>query len=295
MRPLTVAIRAALPLAALLAACTATPPGPTAMATRSDAPAVGTVLRDCPDCPELVVVPAGRFVMGITPAEAERMGAPGNRYVSWEQPQHEVTIGKALAMGRYPVTRDEYALFAAEAGQEVAGTLWQTPGIRQTGRDPVVKVSWTEAKAYIAWLSRKTGRSYRLPTEAEWEYAVRAGTTTPWWWGDEVGTANAVCDGCGTNWDGKGTAPVDAMPPNPWGLYDMLGNAFDMVEDCWNPSYEGAPSDGSAWLGGDCNLRVSRGGSWTLDPRFVRAGTRGRDKPDYRGAMVGFRVARDLP
>jgi formylglycine-generating enzyme required for sulfatase activity len=254
-----------------------------------------TTFRDCPDCPQMVVIPPGQYLMGTGPAEAERMGGAANRYIGWEQPQHPVTIPKAFALGQTPVTRAQYAAFAAEVGPDVAGEAWRAPGIPQTDRDPAVKVSWNQAQAYIAWLSKKTGKVYRLPTEAEFEYAARAGTTTPWWWGAEVGDGHAVCDGCGTNWDGKQTAPVDALPPNPWGLYDALGNVFQMTQDCWHASYVGAPADGSAWLvGGDCGQRVSRGGAWTLDPRYVRAGARGRDALDYQGNMVGFRLARDL-
>jgi formylglycine-generating enzyme required for sulfatase activity len=259
--------------------------------------AAPAVLRDCAKvCPEMVVVPAGRFMMGTGPAEAERMGGAADRYIAWEQPQHPVTIARPFALGRYPVTRGEYARFAADVGPETAGEGWRAPGIPQTDRDPVVKVSWKQAQAYVAWLSRKAGHPYRLPSEAEWEYAARAGTTTPWWWGAEADGGHAICDGCGTQWDGSQTGPVDALPPNPWGLYDTLGNALEMTQDCWHASYVGAPSVGSAWVsGGDCSLRVSRGGAWTLDPRYARSAARSRDGEDYQGDMLGFRVARDLP
>jgi formylglycine-generating enzyme required for sulfatase activity len=138
---------------------------------------------------------------------------------------------------------------------------------------------------------------YRLPTEAEWEYAARAGTTTRYWWGDELGKNNANCYGCGSQWDGKQTAPVGSFQPNAFGVHDMLGNTWEWVEDCWHENYDDAPKDGSAWgeqQGGDCARRVSRGGAWGLEPRNVRSATRNRDAPDLRDGTVGFRLAQDI-
>jgi formylglycine-generating enzyme required for sulfatase activity/NAD(P)-dependent dehydrogenase (short-subunit alcohol dehydrogenase family) len=252
----------------------------------------GNKFRDCADCPEMIVVPSGRFQMGSTRAEADALGRPANKYMVWERPQHEVAIGEPLAVAATPITRRQYALFAADAGDAIAGSEWQAPGIQQGDDDPVVKISWGQAQAYAQWLTRKSGHSYRLPSEAEFEYAARGGTNTKYWWGDDIGVNRAVCDGCGSSWDAVRTAPVGSFGANPFGLTDMIGNVFHWTLDCWNPDYEAAPADGSAWLSGDCEQRVIRGGSWNLDPRYIRAATRGRDAVDYLGKMLGFRVVR---
>jgi formylglycine-generating enzyme required for sulfatase activity len=254
----------------------------------------GSKFRDCATCPEMVVLPAGRFLMGSSRAEADQLGRPANKYMVWERPQHSVTIAAPLAFAATPITRRQYAQFAAEAGEAGAGAAWQSPGIQQGDDDPVVKISWAQAQAYAEWLSRRSGHAYRLPSEAEFEYAARGGTTTRYWWGDEVGVNRAVCDGCGSSWDAVRTAPVGSFGANPFGLADMIGNIFHWTLDCWNPDYEEAPVDGSAWLSGDCEQHVIRGGSWNLDPRYIRAATRGRDGIDYAGNMVGFRVVRDV-
>ncbi len=234
--------------------------------------------------------------MGTSAEEIARWGvAPSNRTIAWQQPKHHVTIARSFALAATPVTRAQYERFAREAGEKVAGIGWDSPGFRQTPDDPVVRVSWDQANAYVAWLSRKTGQHYRLPSEAEWEYAARGGTTTAYWWGDDAGVNHTVCDDCGSDWDSKGTAPVKSFAANPFGLYDMLGQMFEWTADCWNPDYRGAPADGSPWMSGDCNVHPSRGGSWNLDARLSRAAQRGRDDHDYSGNMVGFRVARDLP
>jgi formylglycine-generating enzyme required for sulfatase activity len=284
----TAVIALGIALSSLMAAAAA--PEPTTLPPRS----VPRSFRDCSQCPEMIMIPPGRFAMGTSPEEAIRLGiAPNNRILPWQQPQHAVHIDKPFALGAAPVTRADYAAFAAEAGAQIAGSGWESPGIAQTFRDPVVRVSWRQANAYVAWLTHRAGKPYRLPTEAEWEYAARAGTTTAFWWGDDVGIDHTVCDDCGSEWDGKGTAPVRSFPPNPFGLFDMLGQVFEWTADCWNASYVGAPLDGSAWSSGDCTLHPTRGGSWNLDSRYSRAGSRGRDGDDYEGNMVGLRVARD--
>ena len=267
-----------------------------ALAAASGVAAPDAGFRDCADCPEMVAIPPGRFDMGTGAAEVARLGiAPTSRTLPWQQPQHPVTIAKRFALGATPITRVEYAIFAAARGEAVAGVGWSAPGIRQTDDDPAVRVSWRQASAYVAWLAGKTGQPYRLPTEAEWEYAARAGTRTAYWWGDDPGVGRTVCDDCGSEWDGKGTAPVRRFAANPFGLFDMLGQVFEWTADCWNPNYEGAPRDGSAWRAGDCTQHPARGGSWNLDARFARAGQRSRDANDYEGNMLGLRVARDLP
>ena len=148
--------------------------------------------------------------------------------------------------------------------------------------------------AYTRWLSGQMGERYRLPSEAEWEYAVRAGTETAYSWGNEIGSNRANCDGCGRQWDGVQTAPVGSFSPNGWGLHDLHGNVLEWVQDCWNGSYQGAPTNGSAWESGDCSLRVLRGGSWIFRPRYLRSASRLRGTTANRIDLIGFRVARTI-
>jgi formylglycine-generating enzyme required for sulfatase activity len=168
------------------------------------------------------------------------------------------------------------------------------------GRMPTINVSWDDAKVYLAWLSRKTGKSYRLLSESEREYVTRANTNTPFWWGKSASTDQANYDGTQTYGAGaigknrQKTVPVDTFPPNPWGLYQVHGNVWEWLEDCWNASYKGAPSDGSAWLTGDCKQRNQRGGSWENAPKFMRSARRNTVPADFRGNIQGFRVARTL-
>ena len=238
----------------------------------------GRVFRDCPDCPEMVVVPAGSFMMG------------SNAYSS-EKPIHRVRIAKPFAVGKYEVTFAEWDACASDGG--CGG---RRPADNGWGRDrrPVINVSWRDAKAYVRWLSRKTGKRYRLLSESEWEYATRAGTTTRYSWGDEVGHNRANCDGCGSRWDDKQTAPVGSFPANGFGLHDMHGNVWEWMEDCWNKSYAGAPADGSARTGGDCGERVLRGGSWIGTPGNLRSAFRFWSSTGIRFNFIGFRVARTL-
>ncbi len=147
------------------------------------------------------------------------------------------------------------------------------------GQQPVINVSWDDAQRYVAWLSRITGKQYRLLTEAEWEYAARADSTTAYHWGDDIGKGNANCNGCGSEWDGKQTSPVGSFKANAFGLYDMVGNISEWVQDCYHDNFNGAPADGSAWTNGDCDFRVLRGGSWDKNPRFLRAADRDRALP----------------
>ena len=255
-----------------------------ALAAASGAAAQQTVptFRDCPDCPEMVAIPAGTFTMGSPATEARRGDIEG--------PQHRVTIAKPFALGKYEVTFAEWDACTA------AGGCAHRPGDQGWGRGrrPVIDVSWDDAKAYVAWLSRKTGKTYRLPSEAEWEYAARAGTPTRYSWGDEIGSNRANCRGCGSQWDWKQTAPVGSFAPNHMGLHDMHGNVWELVEDCWNGSYNGAPSDGRAWLTGLCRARALRGGSWTDDPGFLRSAYRVGHPTMLPDDGIGFRLARTL-
>jgi formylglycine-generating enzyme required for sulfatase activity len=167
---------------------------------------------------------------------------------------------------------------------------WCSPGFQQTDRHPVVGVSWQDANAYVEWLGRDTGQPYRLPSEAEWEYCCRAGTTTRYSWGDAAPTPQLANFGRNIG----STTEIGSYPFSPWGLHDMHGNVLEWVEDCWNDSYLGAPADGAAWLAGKRSLRVVRGGSWHDGPRNLRAADRGWDGPDYRRFFLGFRVVRTL-
>jgi formylglycine-generating enzyme required for sulfatase activity/uncharacterized caspase-like protein len=268
--------------------------------------------RDCPNCPEMVVAPAGRFIMGSPADEAGHSDKEG--------PQHEVTIGKSFAVGRFAVTRGEFASFVRSANHATGEKCWtyenwmgipegrsdrsfRNPGFTQDDHHPVVCVSWHDAKAFVAWLSKKTGKHYRLLSEAEREYVTRAGTTTPFWWGSSITPEQANYNGTYTYKGGgsKGeyrqrTVPVNSFEPNPWGLYNVHGNVWDWVEDCWHDNYQGAPRDGSAWTSGDCSIRLARGGAWLFDPESLRSAVRsGVDAlADMPRANRGFRVARTL-
>jgi formylglycine-generating enzyme required for sulfatase activity len=240
--------------------------------------------KECENCPEMVVVPAGSFMMGSPTSE------PGHS--ADEGPQHTVTIARPFAVGRFSVTFDEWDACAGDGGCN--GYKPSDEGWGR-GRRPVINVSWDDAKAYVAWLSQKTGKSYRLLSGAEYEYATRAGTQTAYPWGNTIGTNNANCHSCGSQWDAKQTAPVGSFPPNAFGLYDMVGNVREWTEDCYHATYVGAPLDGSAWIGGaDCSHRVVRAGSFLLAPAFLRSASRYWFSPDYRLRYLGFRVARAL-
>ena len=243
----------------------------------------GAVFRDCPECPEMVVVPAGEFMMGSPPSEEDRRDSEG--------PVHRVTIAEPFAAGKYEVTFEEWD--ACVGGGGCGGYRPDDEGWGRGSR-PVINVSWEDAQAYAAWLSGKTGENYRLLSEAEWEYAARAGTTTRYHWGDDIGRNRANCDDdvCGDSWDY--TAPVGSFAANGFGLHDVHGNVWEWVEDCWNDSYAGAPTDGSAWESGNCDLRVLRGGSWHGVPRDLRAAYRFWGGTGIRLGIIGFRVARTL-
>ena len=248
----------------------------------------GHVFRDCNDgCPEMVVVPAGEFTMGSPANEAARRHDEG--------PQHKVTIRQPFAVGKFEVTFAEWEACVGSGG--CAGNKSPADQGWGKGQRPVINVSWNEAKEYVAWLSRKAGKTYRLLSEAEWEYAARAGTTTRYAWGNDIGKGNANCDGCGSQWDNKQTAPVGSFKPNAFGLYDMHGNVWQWVDDCYASDLNGAPTDGSSWKGAckdETSSRVLRGGSWFDNPNGLRSANRGNDLPDYRNSDIGFRLARTL-
>jgi formylglycine-generating enzyme required for sulfatase activity len=243
----------------------------------------GQMFRDCAtDCPELVVVPAGAFVMGSPPDERDRDKDEG--------PQRKVKISQPFAVGKYEVTFAEWEACAAGGG--CTGNPSPSDQGWGKGRRPVINVSWHDAKAYVDWLSRRTGKPYRLLSEAEWEYAARAGTATRFSVGGSISRNDAHFQN-GSASSVVGTVEVGMFPANAFGLHDMHGNVSEWVEDSGHSSYRDAPTDGSAWIDGS-STRVLRGGSWNDPPRGLRSAFRLRDRPNYSVGIVGFRVARDL-
>jgi formylglycine-generating enzyme required for sulfatase activity len=278
--------------------------------------------RECANCPELVVVPAASFTMGSPESEKDRRNDEG--------PRHRVTIGKPFAIGKFHVTVNQFAAFVAETGydagskcrtfedgkvEERSDRSWRNPGFAQSGSHPAVCLSLNDATAYVDWLARKTGKTYRLLTEAEWEYAARARTEpaaySRYSFGDDENdlcrygngadqTTKSTVPGA-SNWtiapcnDSYAyTSPVGSFAANAFDLYDMQGNARQWTEDCYHDNYAGAPSDGSAWTTGDCSRRVLRGGSWSVDPGELRAAFRVRGTAAFRSRNDGFRVGRTL-
>ncbi|OED42323.1 hypothetical protein AB833_06625 [Chromatiales bacterium (ex Bugula neritina AB1)] len=223
--------------------------------------------------PVMVAIPAGKFIMGSSSGADD------------EKPAHEVTIS-AFSMSRYEITMEQYRVFAA-------ATSRPSPQFEEAdSKSPVTNVNWLDAISYTEWLSEKTGRKYRLPSEAEWEYAARAGTTTDFNTGEELkGAAN--CIGCGSKWDDKRAAPVGNFPPNDFGLYDVHGNVWEWVQDCWTDNYDGRDGSAGAIEEKGCERRVLRGGSWYNEADYARSSYRGNESPDYRDSGVGFRVAHD--
>ena len=277
------------------------PPDPAGEGLRVDLQGTMTFL-DCPGCPEMVVVPAGSFLMGSPESEEGRHDDEG--------PVHRVTMARPFAVGVHEVTRGEFARFAESATARSRGMErlmmrgacygyeggeweehpdrhWRNPGFSQTDAHPVVCVSWEDARAYVRWLSDETGEAYRLLSESEWEYVARAGTTGPYHFGSSLSPSQA-------NYGESrgGTAPVGSYPANAFRLHDVHGNVSEWVEDCWNGGYRGAPADGSAWESGDCSRRVLRGGSWDDSPGALRSALRFGSPTGLRYNGVGFRVAR---
>ncbi|MFK3740577.1 bifunctional serine/threonine-protein kinase/formylglycine-generating enzyme family protein [Massilia sp. TN1-12] len=254
--------------------------------------------------PELVVLPTGRFEMG-SPEHERKVATQAGAQKGWlarELPQHWVGIARAVAMGRYPVTVGEWRAFVQATGWTQGGDVdWEAPGFPQDARHPVVGVNWFDAVRYTRWLSDVTGMTYRLPSEAEWEYACRAGTKTAFSFGDGITSDQANYDGNFSYNGGPrgeyrgGTTPVGSFPANPWGLHDMHGNVWEWVQDVVHDNYEGAPVDGSAWEeGGDQARRILRGGSWLYNPRYLRSALRNGFSAVLSNDIVGFRVVREL-
>jgi formylglycine-generating enzyme required for sulfatase activity len=307
-------MRMAMGLVLSAAAACALAAAPVAMQDDLQKLAPGTVFRDCEVCPDMVVLAPGTFRMGSPATETTRMDREG--------PVQTITFTRPFAVGKFEITRGEFARFVQETNREMggcnawdgatleyaAGKNWREPGFAQTDSDPVVCVNWQDANAYGQWLAQKSGKSYRLPSEAEWEYAARAGNPRTRPWGDNANeacryanvadqTAKKSVRG-GASWfvheceDGKVyTAPVGSFQPNAFGLHDMIGNAWEWAGDCWNASLVGAPADG-ATRNGDCTRRMVRGASWQSYPGLARSAMRARAEPDNRSADYGFRVVR---
>jgi formylglycine-generating enzyme required for sulfatase activity len=246
----------------------------------------GRIFQDCSDgCPQMVMIPSGRFLMG-------------SELYAREQPLHAVRFDSGIAVGRFETTFDEWDA-CVRGGGCIRNSTPSDEGWGR-GRRPVINVSWNDAKDYVSWLSRKTGKIYRLLTEAEWEYAARAGSMTTYSWGDKIDCGKASYDGgqgsdCAahTGWFSlRGTQLVGSYSANRWGLHDMLGNVWEWCEDNWHPDYRGAPDDGSAWRGGDASMRILRGGAWNYSPSGLRSADRNWFPPSGSTSFIGFRVAR---
>ena len=233
-------------------------------------PETGESFKDCVDCPEMVVIPAGSFTMGSPQTEG---------------PQHIVLFVQPFAMGKYVVTFAEWDSCVSGGGcsHRPSDQGWGR------GRRPVINVSWDDAKEYARWLSEKTGKDYRLPSESEWEYTARAGTRTAYHTGESISPTQANFDN-----ERQQTAEVGSYSPNSFGIYDVHGNVWEWVEDCWNDSYNGAPGDGLPWTTGICERRVERGGSWSETSRNIRSASRNYDSGSWRRNSAGFRIARTL-
>ncbi|HYD61968.1 MAG TPA: formylglycine-generating enzyme family protein [Noviherbaspirillum sp.] len=232
-------------------------------------------IRDCPTCPVLISLPAGTFTMG------SNTGDPS------EKPAHRVGIANPFAIGKYEVTVDQWSACAEAGGCPKLSSAGP-------GGTPVRDVSWDEAQQYVKWLSSTTGKSYRLPSEAEWEYAARGGTSSRFWWGEQMRPGNANCKDCGQPWSDDAPAKVGSFAPNPYGLHDVNGSVWEWVADCWHTSYRGAPTDGRAWDTPGCRERVIRGGSWRDDHSYMPVSTRFKYGASVRYSQNGFRVARDM-
>jgi formylglycine-generating enzyme required for sulfatase activity len=269
----------------------------------------GATFHDCSNCPQMMALTTGAFVMGVPYSDG------------WDErgsPEHRVVISRPFAIGVNDVTVAEYRAFADETHRPAgacnfldgqrrwspdAKRTWRNPGFPQNDRHPVVCVSWLDAQAYASWLSAKTGARYRLPSEAEWEYAARGGTVAAFYWGDQVSHDHAnygleECYPCGGRKEGLDrwyfTSPVGSFNPNPFGLYDMSGDVWQWTQDCMHYGYEGAPTDGSAWMAADCRDHVLRGGAWNDPGANLGFGVRNPWPADDYNYANGLRVARDL-
>ncbi|MDB5773532.1 MAG: hypothetical protein JWM42_3906 [Burkholderia sp.] len=245
--------------------------------TPSGGVAGGAEIKDCPACPVLIALLPGSLVMGSNSSDPS------------ERPAHRVSVTAPFAIGKYEVTVDQWNACAGTGACPRIGGDGNLPG-----NAPMRDVSWDDAQLYVKWLSQASGKTYRLPSEAEWEYAARAGTSTQYWWGDQMRTGNANCKDCGQPWRQEGPATVGSFAPNPYGLHDMNGSVWEWVSDCWHNSYKGAPSDARPWDQPNCRERVIRGGSWRDAASYMLSSTRFKYAAGVRQSQNGFRVVRDV-
>ena len=254
--------------------------------TGDSVPSPGETFQDCDECPKMVVVPSGLFTMGSPKREA------GHK--KYEEPMRRVRIDYQFAVGVYEVTFAEWYACADAGG---CGSYIPDDEGWGRGNRPVMNVSWKDAQSYVSWLSGRTGKRYRLLSESEWEYVARAGTETAYSWGDSIGVNRANCQGCGSQWDNKKTAPVGSFAANGWGVHDIHGNVREWVRDNYHINYDVAPTDGSAWTGRTSDTldwRRMRGGSLVDRPETLRSASREWFTEDYRNSIIGFRVARSF-
>ncbi|MBN3817066.1 formylglycine-generating enzyme family protein, partial [Paraburkholderia sp. Se-20369] len=259
------------------AATVAPAPPPAPAPAKSAATATANEIHDCPACPVMLPVNPGAFTMGSDTGDSS------------EKPAHRVTLGHAFALAKYLVSVAQW-----NACRD-AGACPRLPGDSNTiPNAPARDLSWDDAQLYVKWLSKVSGKSYRLPTEAEWEFAARGGTSTRYWWGNEMRTGNANCKDCGQPWRADAPANVGSFAANPFGFYDMAGGVWEWVSDCWHNSYRNAPGDGRSWDEPNCQVRVIRGGSWRDGAGYMPASTRFKYDSSVRYSANGFRVARDM-
>ena len=283
-----------LPALAFAAVVTSLLPG---VAQASEPAQPGKVFKDCKDCPEMVVLPTGTFTMGTPDNEVGREPDEG--------PLHPVTFAKPLAISRFQVLAGEWDAYLRDTGYVMPDGDTRpgreckagVPRYERTAKHPAVCMDFPEANAYVEWLSKKSGKTYRLVSESLREYAARAGSSGPFPFPFDEGKEYSIAKHANTYGAADGynfTAPAGSFPANAFGVYDMHGNIYEWTADCYNENYVGAPSDGSAWLTGDCKVRRIRGNDWGEAPVFSRSGNRNATYTDTRGDWIGFRVARDL-
>jgi formylglycine-generating enzyme required for sulfatase activity len=234
-------------------------------------------MKDCDVCPVLVALSPRPFTMGSNNSDPS------------ERPAHKVALHTPFAIGKYEVTVGQWRECVKASVCPAMPSLGNVPD-----NLPMRDVSWDEAQLYLKWLGTVSGKPYRLPTEAEWEYAARGGTATRYWWGDQMKGGHSSCEGCGEPWNTERPPPVGSFAANPFGLNDMNGSVWEWVQDCWHSTYKGAPEDGSAWVGGTCQARVIRGGSWRENGSYMLSTTRFKYDASVRQSQNGFRVARSL-
>ena len=237
----------------------------------------GPEIRDCPGCPVLVSLPADAFTMGNNTSDPS------------EKPAHQVRLGAPFAIGKFEVTVQQWNACVDAGG---CPKIAQAPPASASA--PMRDVSWDDAQQYIKWLTAVSGKPYRFPTEAEWEYAARGGTATPYWWGLKMATGKANCKDCGPPWSADRPADAGSFAANPYGLYDTSGSVWEWVADCWHNNFRNAPADGRVWDEPNCRVRVIRGGSWREGAAYMVASTRFKYDAGVRQAQNGFRVARNL-